>query len=58
MLLAISSSALLVATPLALGVDPVLVGIIVVMLLLVFAFFLFLRKILLSFSEGIRKGRR
>jgi len=40
------------------GVDPVLVGIIVVLLLIVFAVFLFVRKTLLSFSEGIRDGRR
>jgi hypothetical protein len=43
---------------LVLGIDPVLVGIVVVLLLLVFALFLFLRKTLLSFSEGMRKGRR
>lgn len=46
------------AAPLFLGIDPVLVGIVVVLLLLVFALFLFLRKTLLSFSEGMRKGRR
>lgn len=40
------------------GVDPVLVGIILVLLLVVFALFLFLRKTLVSFSEGIRDGRR
>ncbi len=46
------------ASPLFLGVDPVLVGIITVLLLIVFAFFLFLRKTLLSFSEGVREGKR
>ena len=39
-------------------VDPVLVGIITVLLLVVFAFFLLIRRTLLSFSEGIREGRR
>jgi hypothetical protein len=39
-------------------VDPVLVGIITVLLLIVFAFFLLIRRTLLSFSEGIREGRR
>ena len=43
---------------LSLGVDPVLVGIIAVLLLIVFALFLFIRKTLLSFSEGVRKGKR
>ena len=45
-------------SPLFLGVDPVLVGIITVLLLIVFAFFLFLRKMLLSFSKGVRDGKR
>jgi hypothetical protein len=40
------------------GVDPVLVGIILVLLLVVFALFLFVRKTLVSFSEGMRDGRR
>ena len=39
-------------------VDPVLVGIIAVLLLIVFAFFLLIRRTLLSFSEGIREGRK
>ncbi|WP_197424754.1 hypothetical protein [Natronomonas sp. CBA1123] len=39
-------------------VDPVLVGIILVLLLIVFAFFLLLRRTLLSFSEGMREGRK
>ena len=39
-------------------VDPVLVGMIAVLLLVVFAFFLLIRRTLLSFSEGIREGRR
>ncbi len=58
MLPATSPSALFSPAPLVLGIDPVLVGIVVVLLLLVFALFLFLRKTLLSFSEGMRKGRR
>ena len=40
------------------GVDPVLVGIITLILIVVFALFLFLRKTLLSFSEGVRDGKR
>ena len=39
-------------------IDPVLVGIITVLLLIVFGFFLFIRRTFLSFSEGIREGRR
>jgi hypothetical protein len=39
-------------------VDPVLVGIIAVLLLIVFAFFLLIRRTLLSFSEGMREGRK
>ena len=46
------------ARPLFLGVDPVLVGIILVLLLIVFAVFLFVRKTLLNFSKGMRDGRR
>ncbi len=46
------------AFPLFFEVDPVLVGIITVLLLIVFALFLFVRKTLLSFSEGIRDGKR
>ncbi len=45
-------------SPLFLGVDPVLVGIITVLLLLIFGLFLFVRKTLLSFSEGMRDGKR
>jgi hypothetical protein len=40
------------------GVDPVLVGIIAVLLLIVFGLFLFVRKTLLNLSEGIREGKR
>lgn len=40
------------------GVDPVLVGMITILLLIVFALFLFIRKTLLNLSEGIREGRR
>jgi hypothetical protein len=39
-------------------VDPVLVGMITILLLIVFALFLFIRKTLLSLSEGIREGKR
>jgi hypothetical protein len=39
-------------------VDPVLVGMIVLLLLVVFAFFLMIRRTLLSFTEGLRQGRR
>lgn len=39
------------------GVDPVLVGIITILLLVVFALFLFVRKTLLSFSKGMRDGK-
>ncbi|MCQ4333031.1 hypothetical protein KM295_05855 [Natronomonas sp. F2-12] len=46
------------AVPLFFGVDPVLVGIIAVLLLIVFALFLFIRKTLLSFSKGMREGKR
>jgi len=49
-----------VGVPLSLffGVDPVLVGIILVLLLVVFALFLFIRKTIVSFSEGMRDSRR
>ena len=40
------------------NVDPVLVGMIVLLLLVVFAFFLMIRRTLLSFTEGLRQGRR
>ncbi len=46
------------STPLFVDVDPVLVGIIAVLLTIVFAFYLLVRRTLLSFSEGIRDGRR
>ena len=39
-------------------IDPVLVGMITILLLIVFAFFLLIRRTLLSFSEGMREGRR
>ncbi len=38
--------------------DPVLVGMIVVLLLIVLAFYLMIRRTLLSFTEGMRKGRQ
>jgi hypothetical protein len=46
------------SVPLFLDVDPVLVGIITVLLLIVFVFFLLIRRTLLSFSEGMREGRQ
>ncbi len=39
-------------------VDPVLVGIIAVLLLIVFVFFLLIRRTVKSFTEGMRKGRK
>lgn len=39
-------------------VDPVLVGIITVLLLIVFAFFLLIRQTVKSFAEGLRESRR
>jgi len=38
-------------------VDPVLVGIVVVMLVAVFAVYLFLRRIATGFREGVQRGR-
>lgn len=40
------------------SVDPVLVVMIAVLLGIVFAFYLLLRRTLLNFSEGMREGRR
>ncbi len=40
------------------AVDPVLVVMIAVLLGIVFAFFLLVRRVVLSFTEGMRKGRR
>ena len=39
-------------------IDPVLAAMVVILLLIVFAFFLMIRRTLLSFSEGMRKGRQ
>jgi len=39
-------------------VDPVLVGIVVVILIVVFAAYLFLRRIATGFKEGLNQGRR
>lgn len=39
-------------------VDPVLVGIIAVLLIIVFMFFLLVRRTLKSFTEGMREGRK
>jgi hypothetical protein len=44
--------------PLVSDVDPVLVGIIAVLLLIVFMFFLLLRRTVKSFAEGMREGRK
>ncbi|MFB6164259.1 MAG: hypothetical protein ABEJ31_03785 [Haloarculaceae archaeon] len=38
-------------------VDPVLVGIVAVMLAVVFAVYLFLRRIATGFKEGIDRGK-
>jgi hypothetical protein len=46
------------ALPQVTDVDPVLVGIIAVLLLIVFMFFLLLRRTVKSFTEGMREGRR
>ncbi len=56
----VSAASAAIGSTLALffGVDPVLVGIIAVLLLLVFGLFLFVRKTLLSFSKGMRDGKR
>lgn len=43
--------------PLFVDVDPVLVVMIVFLLLMIFGVYLFIRKTLLNFSEGMRKGR-
>lgn len=40
-----------------LGVDPVLIGIVVLMLGFVFFVFLFLRKTLTGFKEGMEEGK-
>ena len=39
-------------------VDPVLVGIIAVLLLIDFMFFLLIRRTVKSFTEGMREGRK
>lgn len=39
-------------------VDPVLVGIVVVMLVFVLAVYLFLRRIATGFKEGVEEARR
>jgi hypothetical protein len=38
--------------------DPVLVGIVVVLLVFVFAMYLFLRRIVTGFKEGMQDGQR
>jgi hypothetical protein len=39
-------------------VDPVLVGIVVVLLVVVFGLFLFIRRTVTAFTEGLRGGER
>lgn len=39
------------------GIDPVLIGIVVVMLLFVFFIYLFLRRTVTGFREGMNQGR-
>ena len=46
------------STALFVDVDPVLVGIITVLLLIVFGIYLFIRRTLLSLTEGMREGKR
>lgn len=50
-------TALSFGSALALDVDPVLVGIVVVMLAFVFFVFLFLRKTFTGFKEGMEEGK-
>jgi lipopolysaccharide export LptBFGC system permease protein LptF len=40
------------------GVDPALVAIIVILLLVVLAVYLFVRRTLLAFTDGLREGSR
>jgi hypothetical protein len=42
---------------LQLDVDPVLVGLVLFLLLVIFFVFLFLRRIVTGFTEGLREGR-
>ncbi|MEF8790739.1 MAG: hypothetical protein V5A61_11500 [Haloarculaceae archaeon] len=44
--------------PLGLDVDPVLVGLVLFLLLIVFFVFLFLRRIVTGFTDGLREGRQ
>ena len=43
---------------LQLDVDPVLVGLVLFLLLVIFFVFLFLRRIVTGFTEGLREGRQ
>lgn len=43
---------------LPMDVDPVLVGIIAVLLLVIFMLFLIVRRTIKSFTEGLREGNR
>lgn len=42
---------------LQIDVDPVLVGLVLFLLLVVFFLFLFIRRIVTGFTEGLREGR-
>lgn len=46
------------ATTMLPQVDPVLVGIVAILLLIVFAVFLFIRRTVTGFTEGMREGRK
>jgi hypothetical protein len=39
-------------------IDPVLVGIVLVLLLVVFGLFLFVRRTVTAFAEGLRGGQK
>ena len=39
------------------GIDPILVGLVLFLLLVVFFVFLFLRRIVTGFTDGLREGR-
>jgi len=41
----------------ALPADPVLIGLVAVMVLFILAVYLFFRRTVMSFSEGLREGR-
>jgi flagellar biogenesis protein FliO len=43
---------------LQIDVDPVLVGLVLLLLLVVFFLFLFVRRIITGFTDGLREGRQ